>query len=209
MDAEIEKLLPLAKRIARDFSNIPGLPLTEIEIQAQEALAAAGRQFDPSKGNFTAYALKRFAMPSEASTSVRFGIITTMPIHWISPPGYSPPRRIWFKIYRPPRRNRLPLRSTAPNPSLPSIRPCPECPTASGGLDRNWSGSQLHGDRRATRHDQARRSQNCHRRHAGPQGESQIPGLRCPRFARALEILPGQRRNKKLIQVTPWLTNRV
>ena len=56
MDAEIEKLLPLAKRIARDFSNIPGLPLKEIEIQAQEALAAAGRQFDPSKGNFTAYA---------------------------------------------------------------------------------------------------------------------------------------------------------
>ena len=56
MDAEIAKLLPLARHIARDFSNIPGLALAEIEIQAQEALAAAGRQFDPSKGNFTAYA---------------------------------------------------------------------------------------------------------------------------------------------------------
>jgi len=56
MDAEIIKLLPLARYIARDFSNIPGLGLPEIEIQAQEALAAAGRQFDPSKGDFTAYA---------------------------------------------------------------------------------------------------------------------------------------------------------
>ena len=56
MDAEIAKLLPLARHIARDFSNIPGLDLPEIEIQAQEALAAAGRLFDPSKGDFTAYA---------------------------------------------------------------------------------------------------------------------------------------------------------
>jgi RNA polymerase sigma factor (sigma-70 family) len=56
MDAEIAKLLPLARHIARDFSNIPGLDLPEIEIQAQEALAAAGRQFDPEKGDFTAYA---------------------------------------------------------------------------------------------------------------------------------------------------------
>ena len=56
MDAEIAKLLPLAGKIARDFSNIPGLDHKEIEIQAQEALAAAGRQFDPAKGDFTAYA---------------------------------------------------------------------------------------------------------------------------------------------------------
>jgi len=56
MDAEIAKLLPLARHIARDFSNIPGIDLPEIEIQAQEALAAAGRQFDSSKGDFTAYA---------------------------------------------------------------------------------------------------------------------------------------------------------
>jgi RNA polymerase sigma factor (sigma-70 family) len=56
MDAEIAKLLPLAGKIARDFSNIPGLDHKEIEIQAQEALAAAGRQYDPAKGDFTAYA---------------------------------------------------------------------------------------------------------------------------------------------------------
>jgi len=58
MDAEIAKLLPLAGKIARDFSNIPGLDHREIEIQAQEALAAAGRQFDPEKGEFTAYAVQ-------------------------------------------------------------------------------------------------------------------------------------------------------
>ncbi len=56
MDTEIAKLLPLARHIASNFSNIPGLDLAEIEIQAQEALAAAGRQFDPSKGEFTPYA---------------------------------------------------------------------------------------------------------------------------------------------------------
>jgi RNA polymerase sigma factor (sigma-70 family) len=56
MDAEIAKLLPLAGKIACDFSNIPGLDYREIEIQAQEALAAAGRQFNPAKGDFTAYA---------------------------------------------------------------------------------------------------------------------------------------------------------
>jgi RNA polymerase sigma factor (sigma-70 family) len=56
MDAEIEKLLPLARHIAKDFTNIPGLSLAEIEIQAQEALAAAARQFDPTKGDFTPYA---------------------------------------------------------------------------------------------------------------------------------------------------------
>lgn len=56
MDDEIAELLPLARHIARSFSNIPGLDLPEIEIRAQEALVAAGRQFDPTKGNFTAYA---------------------------------------------------------------------------------------------------------------------------------------------------------
>jgi len=56
MDAEIAKLIPLAGKIARDFSNIPGLDHREIEIHAQEALAAAGRQFHPAKGDFTAYA---------------------------------------------------------------------------------------------------------------------------------------------------------
>jgi len=56
MDSEIAKHLPLARHIAGEFSNIPGLGIQEIEIQAQEALAAAGRGFDPSKGEFTPYA---------------------------------------------------------------------------------------------------------------------------------------------------------
>ena len=56
MDSEIAKHLPLARHIANEFSNIPGLSIKEIEIQAQEALAAAGRGFDPSKGEFTPYA---------------------------------------------------------------------------------------------------------------------------------------------------------
>jgi RNA polymerase sigma factor (sigma-70 family) len=56
MDSEIAKLLPLARHIASEFSNIPGLSVGEIEIQAQEALVAAGRGFDPSKGEFTPYA---------------------------------------------------------------------------------------------------------------------------------------------------------
>jgi len=43
MDAEIEKLLPLAKRIARDFSNIPGLPLKEnLKSQGFGALDSRG-----------------------------------------------------------------------------------------------------------------------------------------------------------------------
>ncbi len=73
MDAEITKLLPLARHIARDFSNIPGLDLPEIEIRAQEALAAAGRQFDPAKGNFAAYASQavRNALRSLYESQVR------------------------------------------------------------------------------------------------------------------------------------------
>jgi RNA polymerase sigma factor (sigma-70 family) len=51
-------LLPLAARIAREFSNIPGLPHAEIEIGAQEALANAARLFDPAKGDFSAYAAR-------------------------------------------------------------------------------------------------------------------------------------------------------
>lgn len=50
------ELLPLAAKIAREFVNIPGLPHSEIEMAAQEALANAARLFDPSKGEFTAYA---------------------------------------------------------------------------------------------------------------------------------------------------------
>ena len=52
----VTALLPLAGKIAREFSNIPGLPHAEIEIAAEEALARAAAAFDPTKGDFTAYA---------------------------------------------------------------------------------------------------------------------------------------------------------
>ena len=52
----MNELLPLAAKIAREFSNIPGLPHAEIEIVAQEALARAALALDPAKGDFTAYA---------------------------------------------------------------------------------------------------------------------------------------------------------
>jgi len=56
MEERVNELLPLAAKIAREFSNIPGLPHAEIELSAQEALANAARLFDPAKGDFTAYA---------------------------------------------------------------------------------------------------------------------------------------------------------
>ena len=56
MEAHVIELLPLATKIAREFSNIPGLPHAEIELAAQEALAHAARLCDPAKGDFTAYA---------------------------------------------------------------------------------------------------------------------------------------------------------
>jgi RNA polymerase sigma factor (sigma-70 family) len=58
MEEQIVELLPLAARIAREFDNIPGLPHTEIELAAQEALAHAARLFDPAKGDFPAYAAR-------------------------------------------------------------------------------------------------------------------------------------------------------
>lgn len=58
MEAQVIELLPLAAKIAREFSNIPGLPHAEIELAAQEALAHAARLFDPAKGDFTAYAAR-------------------------------------------------------------------------------------------------------------------------------------------------------
>jgi len=56
METRVNGLLPLAAKIARDFDNIPGLPHAEIEIAAQEALARAARSFNPTKGDFPAYA---------------------------------------------------------------------------------------------------------------------------------------------------------
>lgn len=53
---EIEEHLPLANRIAREFANIPGVGAAEIEMRAQEALAAAARGFDPARGEFAPYA---------------------------------------------------------------------------------------------------------------------------------------------------------
>jgi RNA polymerase sigma factor (sigma-70 family) len=58
MEAQVNELLPLATKIAREFSNIPGLPHAEIELAAQEALAHAARLFDSNKGDFTAYATR-------------------------------------------------------------------------------------------------------------------------------------------------------
>ncbi len=58
MEAQVNELLPLAAKIAREFSNIPGLPHAEIELVAQEALAHAARLFDSAKGDFNAYAAR-------------------------------------------------------------------------------------------------------------------------------------------------------
>jgi RNA polymerase sigma factor (sigma-70 family) len=73
MELDIDPYLPLALRLAREFSNIPGLSLGEIEITAQEALARALRQHDPSKGEFSPYAAQaiRNALKSLYDQQVR------------------------------------------------------------------------------------------------------------------------------------------
>ena len=73
MEPDIEPYLPLARRLAREFSNIPGLSLGEIEITAQEALARALRQHDASKGEFSPYAAQaiRNALKSLYDQQVR------------------------------------------------------------------------------------------------------------------------------------------
>jgi len=58
MEERVKQLLPLATNIAREYDNIPGLPHSEIELAAQEALAHAARLFDPAKGDFVAYAAR-------------------------------------------------------------------------------------------------------------------------------------------------------
>lgn len=55
-DNLVEQHLGLARMIAYEYANIPGATLDEIIAEAQNALAAAGRAFDPAKGQFTAYA---------------------------------------------------------------------------------------------------------------------------------------------------------
>jgi RNA polymerase sigma factor (sigma-70 family) len=55
-DEIVEQHLGLARMIAYEYANIPGASLDEVVAEAQNALAAAGRGFDPKKGQFTAYA---------------------------------------------------------------------------------------------------------------------------------------------------------
>lgn len=52
----VEQHLGLARMIAYEYANIPGASLDEVVAEANNALAAAGRGFDPAKGPFTAYA---------------------------------------------------------------------------------------------------------------------------------------------------------
>jgi RNA polymerase sigma factor (sigma-70 family) len=53
----VEAHFSLARSVAREFTNIPGLALDEIEARALETLGDAARGFDPARGsNFEAYA---------------------------------------------------------------------------------------------------------------------------------------------------------
>ena len=55
-DDLVEQHLGLARMIAYEYANIPGASMDEVIAEAEAALAAAGRAFDPEKGQFTAYA---------------------------------------------------------------------------------------------------------------------------------------------------------
>ncbi len=55
-DDLVEQHLGLARMIAYEYANIPGASMDEIMAEADTALAAAARAFDPQKGHFTAYA---------------------------------------------------------------------------------------------------------------------------------------------------------
>ena len=55
-DDLVEQNLGLARMIAYEYANIPGASMDEVVAEAENALAAAGRNFDPEKGQFTAYA---------------------------------------------------------------------------------------------------------------------------------------------------------
>lgn len=52
----VNQHLTLAKKIAAEFINIPGLPLEEIEMRAQEALFQAAHHFQQNSGNFVSFA---------------------------------------------------------------------------------------------------------------------------------------------------------
>lgn len=70
----IEHYLGLARVIAYEYSNIPGASIDEIVAEAECALAAAGRTFDPEKGQFAAYAGRaiRNALNSFFTRQVRY-----------------------------------------------------------------------------------------------------------------------------------------
>ena len=56
LDDFVEQHLGLARMIAYEYANIPGASMDEINSEAENALAAAGRAFDAEKGHFAAYA---------------------------------------------------------------------------------------------------------------------------------------------------------
>jgi RNA polymerase sigma factor (sigma-70 family) len=58
LSKQLDELLPLAEKIARDFGNIPGLPHAEIVMTAQEALARALPQHRSEKGELRAYVVQ-------------------------------------------------------------------------------------------------------------------------------------------------------
>ena len=55
-DDLVEQHLGLARMLAYEYANIPGATMDEVVAEADAALAAAARAFDPQKGQFTAYA---------------------------------------------------------------------------------------------------------------------------------------------------------
>lgn len=52
MTEQINELLPLSEKIAREFANIPGLPYTQIANAAQESLARNPKDRYPDAGKF-------------------------------------------------------------------------------------------------------------------------------------------------------------
>ena len=73
-DNLVEQHLGLARMIAYEYANIPGASMDEIISETENALAAAGRAFDPEKGQFAAYAGRAIwkAAVSPASTPRAF-----------------------------------------------------------------------------------------------------------------------------------------
>jgi RNA polymerase sigma factor (sigma-70 family) len=75
MPAEVtDQHLGLARVIAFEYANIPGASLDEIIAEAEEALAAAARAFDPAKGQFVPYASRaiRNALNSLFTRQLRY-----------------------------------------------------------------------------------------------------------------------------------------